>query len=367
MKAIKPIGVEHLQPGQSSTSLITGRSLFALWDIYTIKTNSAYMLTGLFVQDGQIRFGLGDDATGGSANGMAQISNLDMWGDRSDFRVCVFGFRYKPGNKPGVAQFGVRLVRLTADQSANPDNILLSIPANSPEGYYEIVIRPYLNSGTTYGVAVYKDGDLISSPGIVYTLTASSFKTAFFCIGSAASTMMLSSGALRGDYTFSMEDMYIAWSNVGDEDIRLGPIRVKRIPYVEVDPGAWTPVGGKTPKDILNLAGNAGTLRTDYLTSDPLNTSVKCKLDVSVLRDNDRVVALGVSSSAWRDGGTVGNLGVKWKHPDGETAPTTYSPTNSTFRTQLDVLNPTLITTPGGAALTKTSLAALELVVTPSP
>lgn len=366
MKDLKPIGVEHLQNGQSVASLQTGRGLFAIWDMDTIKTNSAYMPLGLFVQGNQVRYGLGNDATGGSANGMVQIGNLGMWGDRSDFRVCVFGFRYKPGNKSGIAQFGVRLARLTADQSANPDNILLSIPANSPEGYYEIVIRPYLNTGTTYGASVYKDGDLISSPGIVYTLSASSFKTAFFCIGSAVTTMMSSASALAGDYTFSMEDMYTAWSNVGDEDIRLGPIRIKRIPYVSVDPSAWTAVGGKTPKDILNLSGNGGALRTDYLTNDPANSSIKCKLDVSVLKDIDRVVALGVSSSAWRDGGTVGSLGVKWKHPDGETLPTTHSPTTGIYRTQFDVLNPTLITTPGGAALTKTSLAALELVVTPS-
>jgi len=335
--------------------------------MYTVK-QSVHQLVSLFKKDNQMRFGMMALGTTGSAEGMVQIPMGNLFANRTDIAKAVIGFRWKPGNRGAsiAVPFGVLLNRVTSEGGYSPDTTILSVAAAQTECYFEIEIIPY-NGVAGYGFFIYKDGELQSTVAMSGWFTRAQMPTIQFTIGIGASALANQvSGWAQGDYLFSMEDIYVAWSTEQTDNLRLGPIRVKRLPVSQVTLNDWTPQGGKSAVDILNLASNSLDTRTDYLASDPANTVVKCKLDLSGLKTADRVLAVGASTSAWRDGATTGNLSTRWEHTDGQGAAVSYSPTSSTYLNQFDVPLQTLITTPGGAALTKASMAALELVVTPS-
>lgn len=366
-KEIRPIGIEHLSETFSSSRAGCGFYTLGL-DISVKKhSNSAYGLLGIFKKGNQLRYGLPVATTLDSCNGMVQFPVKTLWANRTDIEQYVFGFRYKKGSKAATMIIGLILDAVTTDTAAKPDTIIYSIPAGSDEGYYEFRLVPY--DFTDRGIQVYKDGELITtvvvSSNWVRSLLAS---RCWFTIGTAASTVWTGAAdLLPGEWAFSMEDIYSAWSTDRTEKILQGPIRIKRLPYSEVSPASWTVQGGKTPLEVLNLTSNSFGDRTDYLVSDLANTTLKAKLDLSGLKSTDQVKALVLTSNAWRDGGTTGTLSTKVTHTDGESPAVSYAPTTGAWNTQYDVPIANLTTTPGGAALTKASMAALELVVTPSP
>ncbi|MCO6704720.1 hypothetical protein [Streptomyces sp. CHB9.2] len=365
-KEVRPFGVEHLDDWFGNARIGAGLVSAGL-DMYTVK-QGVHQLLSLFKKDNQIRYGLMAAGTTGSAEGCVQILIGSLFAKRSDIAKACIGFRYKPGNRVAsvAVPIGTKLDRVSGDGGTGPDNVIYTIPVNQTEAYFEIEIIPY-DGVAGYGFTIYKDGDQIGTAVMGGWLTRPAFPNCQFVIGSASLVHASQvSGWAQGDYLFSMEDVYIAWTTVQTDNIRLGPIRVKRIPYGQVNLGAWTPQGGKAAVDILNLPNNSAASRTDYLASDPANTTLKCKLDLSGLKDTDKILALGSITSAWRDGATVGNLTVNWSHTDGQGPASAYSPTSGAYSTQFDVPVPVLTTTPGGAALTKASMAALELVVTPS-
>lgn len=366
-KEVRPIGIEHLDDGFGNPRAGAG-FMYAGWDVYTVK-HSGHQLMSIFKKDNQVRFGLMAAGTTGSAEGIVQILMSSLWGtNRNDVAKACIGFRYKPGNRVASAgvQLGVKGVRATSDSATGPDNSIYTFPLNQTEAYFEIELIPY-GGVAGYGFTIYRDGDVIATATVGAWLTRPKFPSAFFTIGNSAVVHAAQvSDWTQGDYLFSLEDMYVAWTTVQTEKIRLGPIRVKRLPYAQLDAGNWTPQGGKTALEVLNLTNNSAAKRTDYLASDPANSVLKCKLDLSSLKSGDQILAVSAITSAWRDGGTVGNLNVRWNHTDGQSPASAYSPTSDVYSQQFDVQVPVLTTTPGGAALTKASMAALELVVTPS-
>jgi hypothetical protein len=365
-KEVRPIGIEHLDDWFGNPRVGAG-FLHTGWDMYTVK-QGAHQLMSIFKKDAQLRYGLMAAGTNGSAEGMVQILNRTLWANRSDIAKACIGFRYKPGNRtPSAAiPIGMKLDRVTGDGGASADNVIYTFPTTQGEAYFEIEIIPY-DGVAGYGFTVYRDGDQIATAAMGSWFTRAAWPACQFAIGSATLVHAAQvNGWLQGDYMFSWEDMYVAWTTDQTEKIRLGPIRVKRLPYEQVDLSNWTAQGGKTALDILNLTNNSANKRTDYLSSDPANSVLKCKLDLSGLKSSDQVLALSAITSAWRDGGTVGNLNVRWDHTDGQSAASAYTPTSDVYTQQFDKQVPVLTQTPGGAALTKASMAALELVVTPS-
>lgn len=365
-KDVRPIGIEHLDDWFGNPRAGAG-FMSAGWDVYTVK-QGVHQLMSIFKKDNQLRYGLMAAGTSGSAEGLVQILNRTLWANRNDIAKACIGFRYKPGNRAAsvAVPLGMKLDRVTGDGGTGPDNVIYTIPTNQTEAYFEIEIIPY-NGVAGYGFTVYRDGDQIATAIMGTWFTRPSMPACQFTIGSAALVHAAQvSGWAQGDYLFSMEDMYVAWTTDQAEKIRLGPIRVKRLPYEQLDLGGWTPQGGKTALEVLNLTNNSAAKRTDYMASDPANSVLKCKLDLSGLKSGDQILAVSAITSAWRDGGTVGNLNIRWNHTDGQSPASAYSPTSDVYTQQVDVQVPVLTTTPGGAALTKASMAALELVVTPS-
>ena len=363
MKEIKPIGVEHLSQGVVSNWRNGCGLVNSGLDIFTVLQSVSYRYGGFYLSGKQVRYGNLGNMTAASTSGLVQIPLNKLFGDRTDYEMVVFGFRYKPGNVIGVAAIGLKTTLAKSDGATSPELTLYTIPSGSPEGYYEVVIIPYGKPGA--GFFVYRDGEKILSLASNGSYQAVSIKDRYLTFG-AANTETVPKTAVLLDYTYSLEDLYTAWSNVLGEDVRQGPMKIRRIPYSQVLPGDWVGNGGKSAIDVLNTTARTYATADSYLTSDIGNTVIRCKLDLTGISTYDNVLGMCVPTSAWKDNGTVGNLGFKWKHTDGETEDSVYSPPSGFSVTAMDVSMPVLYATPGGAALTKDSMAALELVVTPS-
>jgi hypothetical protein len=146
---------------------------------------------------------------------------------------------------------------------------------------------------------------------------------------------------------------------------RLGPINVVRTPILDDGSSPWPTSNSQTVTAVLNTRRtDAATQSSPYIGNDLAKTPLKLKLDTSGIQAGGTVLGMAVSVTPFRDaaGGIPTNISLKYNADVLSLLDLTPSVTTPGPDTNLGLFT----TLPGGVALSKTSIAAAELVFTPT-
>ncbi|MNZ78398.1 hypothetical protein D3C78_969670 [compost metagenome] len=197
-------------------------------------------------------------------------------------------------------------------------------------------------------------------------MTPANLRNCYFTLGVANGALCSANGRVMGDYMADLSNIYAAWSNDINDDIRQGPVKVRRLPLLQANVEAWPASTGGAANSVLNAAPSSSTNDAPYLTTDAANTPLKFKVDTSGVKSTDKVLAVSGGVLAWRDVGVVGTLSLKWAKGTDQSAAVSFTPSNGAWDTRRDVRSAILATAPGGTVLDKANLSTLELILSPN-
>lgn len=375
MITITGIGVEHLQDGLFTDALYTGNGLsVSPHAYYSSPAEASASAMGMFKRGTKVVYGaLAQDFV--NKRGLAGFTPLSMVGGRTDSQSMCIGFRVteaKAAASSGRSAFG--LCSSQPNAYSGPETILLNYTGTYlAPGYYEFEMMAYTGDGNAPMCYVYLDGVQIrstpnSGPGNLWL--PGNMHGRWFTFGDNRANMFTSNASGQGavgDSLIEFEDMYVAVSNVKGVSARQGPILLRRLDVGDVGNSSWTSTDGtKTPVEVLNLPQHHGPVLEPVVTSDVGNTAARVKFDLNQVYDNDKILAVTGAASVRRAVGVSSTVATKWSANGQDSASTTTTPSNGAWTLQKDILLPTLMALPDGTALTKASLANLELVLTPN-
>jgi hypothetical protein len=237
----------------------------------------------------------------------------------------------------------------------------------SGDGYYEVVIPVPINNQAVTG-ELYKDGVLVRSISIPahpnFTQTNMSM---FWYLGNGANDVF---AANYNGWYCNMSDIYVTMDLgiPGDEFTgRLGPINLTRMPVKTVDaPGYGLSNVNLTAPEHLNTVKQDTDSKNPNLISPADNAPLKVKFDTSAIGAK-KVLGVRIESAVFKEPGVAVTVSTSLVDgeattaganivPDGTVSP--YTPKESPIAT--------ITKMPSGDALTATSLANLEVVLTPA-
>lgn len=372
------IGVEHLQDGLFPDALYTGNGLsVSPHTFYSSPADAGMSAMGLFKRGTRTIYGaLAQDFV--NKRGMAGFQFLTLVGDRQDTQSLAVGFRVVAANTPatsGRSAFGLCSVQPSTANYTGPETTLLNYTGTYlAPGYYEFEFVAYRSDGVGPLCSVYLDGSFLRSTpnmGSGNMWLPVNLPYRWFSFGDNRGNMFASNvpgqGA-AGDSLIEFEDFYVSISNVKGVPARRGPALLRRLDVGLISAPDWASSDGtKTPVEVLNLPQHHGPVLTPVVSSDVGNSPGRVKFDLSQVYENDKILAVTGAASVRRAVGVSSSMGAKWSANSQDGATVSATPTNGAWTLQKDILLPTLSTLPDGTALTKASLANLELVLTPNP
>lgn len=235
------------------------------------------------------------------------------------------------------------------------------------DGYYEVVMPVPLNNQAV-AAELYKDGvfvRLINLPA--HPNFTQQNMIMFWYLGNAASDVLIAN--YNGWYC-NMTDIYVTMDlGIPDDEFtgRLGPISLTRMPVKTVDaPGYVLSNVNLTAPEHLNTVKQDTDSKNPNLISPADNTPLKVKFDTSAI-GSKKVLGVRIESAVFKDPGVAVTVSTSLSDGEDTIAGANIAPDGTVSGyTPKESPIATITKMPSGDALTATSLANLEVVLTPA-
>jgi hypothetical protein len=280
-----------------------------------------------------------------------------------------------PGGTPNKFTLAFRVTRFNAPSADQPIFSITNGTTTAGDGLLPII---YSRTTDAVGVATYYEVtiDLNALTWVVFTnnvqtssgalptsITKANFRTLYWQIGTISTYYMILGGDL---VVHGLSDIItvVDYGTAGDTAVnRLGPVVLNRLPVVSTT-GTSTPPSGSTTVDALNTKRSTSAALTAPVVALAADLSpLRVKMDTTTITGLN-VLGLTVRASATKDLSTANNVSLALAYGGTTTAATAMPLTAGTM--SYDTRLPAAIALPDGTAYSPTSLAGLEIVVTPT-